>query len=257
LVALKQHPVLRAEAAGVLWGDTAEGRAQASLRTALWRLQRVNDGVLEATASDLRLSSGVELDVREMTAAVRALGDLGPDSEEFDLDLLAGGELLPGWYDDWVIMERERLQMLRLRALLALAERRRLAGQLEEAEAACRAALAIEPLRESAQRALITVLVARGDRAEAMRAYRAHRALLRTELDVEPAPETQALVGSWVDTDGWVDRGQVAADGMGSADDRGAMFLIHARREERVVVARIAADQNASRRDERRPERRS
>jgi DNA-binding SARP family transcriptional activator len=116
------------------------------------------------------------------------------------VDLLAGGELLPGWYDDWIIMERERLQVLRLGALLALAERRHFAGRFQEAEAACRAALAIEPLRESAQRALITVLIAQGDRAEAMRSYHVH-CLLRAQLDVEPAPEIQALIGSGANSD--------------------------------------------------------
>ena len=56
------------------------------------------------------------------------------------------------------------------------------------------AAVAGEPLRESAHRALITAYLAEGNRSEALRQYRFFRHLLADELGLEPSPLMESLV---------------------------------------------------------------
>ena len=103
-------------------------------------------------------------------------------------------DLLPDWYDDWAVAEAEEWRQLRLHALDALAERLTAAGRYADATSAALAAVKAEPLRETAHAVLIRVYLAEGNRAEALSAYEHYRALLRTELGLEPTPLIQALI---------------------------------------------------------------
>jgi DNA-binding SARP family transcriptional activator len=104
------------------------------------------------------------------------------------------GELLPGWYDDWVLLERERLRQLRLHALEELAARLTAAGRYGDALQAAYGAVRTEPLRESALRTVVRVHVAEGNIAEALRAYERFRTLIADELGVPPTPQLVRLV---------------------------------------------------------------
>ena len=63
---------------------------------------------MDCSGQRLALDSCVVVDLRESeTLAQRILG--GSADEDLDVDLVAlGGDLLPGWYDDWIVFERER-----------------------------------------------------------------------------------------------------------------------------------------------------
>ena len=104
------------------------------------------------------------------------------------------GELLPGWYEDWVLLERERLRQLRMHALEVLADKLVCVGRFGEAVQAAMAAVAAEPLRESARRAVVRVHLAHGNVAEAVREYEAFRELLADELGVAPSPQLECLM---------------------------------------------------------------
>src|SRR5205823_1458355 len=108
--------------------------------------------------------------------------------------VLQRGDLLPGWYDDWVLYERSRLSQLRLRALESLAEQLITEGDTKSALEAALAAVAIEPLRESAQRALIRVHIADGNHLDAVREYRSFRTRLAAEMDVTPSGQLESLI---------------------------------------------------------------
>src|SRR3712207_8842055 len=59
----------------------------------------------------LALAPGVGVDVRELAAWAIRTRDPRTDLDDLELppaDLL--GDLLPGWQDDWVLVERERLR---------------------------------------------------------------------------------------------------------------------------------------------------
>jgi len=192
-VALQEHPVLRAYAAGSLWPDTAEERAHANLRSALWRLHRCGHRLIDSSGDRLRIDASVRVDFRETEALARRA--LVGDAVELELSALAG-DLLPDWYEEWVLLERERFRALRLRALDALCERLILAGRLDDALDAGHAAVAGEPLRESAHRALVRVHLAEGNTGEAIRQYRLFRRLLLEHLGLEPSGRMEELMSS-------------------------------------------------------------
>lgn len=194
-LALHDHPLLRVHVAGTLWLETPEDRACANLRSALWRLHQPGYELVRSTRRQLSLAPFVSVDYRETTAlAHRLLADSDPDTP-IDVDEAAlCADLLPDWYEDWVLVERERFRHLRLNALEALCERRLATGRFRQALEAALAAVVGEPLRESAQRTLIKVHLAEGNYAEAVRQYRLYRALLQDRLGLEPSPQMEALV---------------------------------------------------------------
>lgn len=189
-LALRDRPAHRVYVAGSLWPETTDERASSRLRSALWRLQRSSSGVVEISGGCLSLASSVDVDVAEMVSAARRLIDdsASGGAPPPPLPSLAG-ELLPGWYDDWVLMERERIRQLRLHALEVLCERLSTAGRHGQAVDAGLCAVAEEPLRESAQRALIAAHLREGNACEALRQYQAYRTLLWASLGLEPSFE--------------------------------------------------------------------
>ncbi|TYP89035.1 AfsR/SARP family transcriptional regulator [Blastococcus xanthinilyticus] len=185
----------RSALAGQLWPEASEDHAHGSLRSALWRLQKALPGLVRVSGVHLCLADGVRVDVHELAHWAARLRD--PRSPLDDVAVPAAamrGELLPGWYDDWVILERERLRQLRLHALELVAARLIAAGRFGDALEAAYAAVGAEPLRESAHRTVIQVHMAEGNVAEALRAYEYFRHLFDRELGVRPSGQMSRLV---------------------------------------------------------------
>jgi DNA-binding SARP family transcriptional activator len=197
LAYLALHPggVDRRSAAGVLWPDVEDGRAAGNLRSALWRLQQVGCPLVHAEQSSLALRDDVEVDLARLEAwATRVLtGVPVPGDLTVDPGPIAELELLPGWYEDWVLALRGRLQLRLLHALEALSRLLRQAGRPAAAVEAVHVAVQAEPLRESCQRALIEAHQAAGDWVAARRQYDAFRSILRREIGVEPSAELTAV----------------------------------------------------------------
>jgi DNA-binding SARP family transcriptional activator len=196
LVALRRGRVERRYVAGTLWPHGSDDRAAGNLRSALWRLRAAGIDVLHYDKWSLSLLDEVRVDVHELEAwADRVIaGSPGPA----DLDPLRQEaealDLLPGWYDDWTILERERLRQRVLHALETQSQLLSEQGRHAEAISAALAAVVGEPLRESAQRTLIEAHLAEDNWAEAQRILQAYRALLDRELGVSPSRELVALV---------------------------------------------------------------
>jgi DNA-binding SARP family transcriptional activator len=193
----------RVEMAGTLWPEVPETRANGSLRTVLWRLHRVTAAPLVLGRETLTLAPTVDVDVRGFVAAARhVLGQGGAGSNgagshgAADPSLATMGELLPGWYDDWALFERERLRQLQLHALEAMADQLTKSGRHAEAIEAALAAVRLEPLRESATRVLIAAHLAENNIVEAVRRYESFRDGLSNELGVQPTAELARLVQS-------------------------------------------------------------
>jgi DNA-binding SARP family transcriptional activator len=185
----------RAVIAGHLWPDVPEDHAHGSLRSALWRLHKAAPGLVEVSASALSLADGVHVDVRELDDWARRVRDPGRSLDEVEVPESGfSGELLPGWYDDWVLLERERLRQVRMHALELLAERLAAAERYCEALQAAYAAVRAEPLRESAHRTVVRVHLAEGNATEALRAHDQFRDLLADELGVQPSEQMARLV---------------------------------------------------------------
>jgi DNA-binding SARP family transcriptional activator len=194
LLAVCFRPLLRGYVAGTLWPEVSEERAHASLRSALWRIHRFDMRIVDSSGAGVRLGSTVEVDLRESEElAQRVLRETGTDVVEVDPSPLLG-DLLPDWYEDWVLLEQERFRQLRLCALDALCERLLQAGRLHEALGVGLAALSAEPLRESAHRALVRIHLAAGNAGEALRQYRLCRRLLAEHLGIQPSEQMEQLV---------------------------------------------------------------
>jgi DNA-binding SARP family transcriptional activator len=191
LVALKRRRVERRWAAGTLWPFGDEARAAGNLRSALWRLRRAGIDVLSVDKWSLTLSKDALVDLHVMDQRATRLIDGKARADDFAVSSLWAGalDLLPGWYDEWLVMERERVRQRILHALEALSRQLASMGRFADAVEAAMLALGAEPLRESAQRALITVYVAEGNLAEARRSYRSFRDLVHRELGVEPSTD--------------------------------------------------------------------
>jgi DNA-binding SARP family transcriptional activator len=186
----------RSYLSGVLWPDCSDPHAHDNLRATLSRLHRrhLADLLLQSANGVLSLRAEVEVDVRRLLAIASAVLDgrlRAPDRST--LRELAGADLLVGWYEDWVLLERERLRQLRLHALEMLSVQLLASGDATAAVEAGLETVAVEPLRESAHCAVIRALLAEGNHAEALRQLGRLRQLLRGELGVEPSTRVTDL----------------------------------------------------------------
>jgi DNA-binding SARP family transcriptional activator len=101
--------------------------------------------------------------------------------------------LLPGWYDDWVIMDRERLRHRYLRNLESAAAAAIDEGRPHAALDWALAAAATDPLRESSHRLVIRALLADGNVDAARRHLAFVRDLFRQQLGLAPSYLVAAL----------------------------------------------------------------
>jgi DNA-binding SARP family transcriptional activator len=194
-LAVNDRSLRRVHVAGILWTDVSDERAAGNLRSALWRMRLAGLDLVGTQGDCLRLSPRVDVDVRETVRLTRLVLDPAADVSALDLEESQFvGELLPGWYEDWVVLERERQRQICLHLQEGLCETWTRAGHYEKAVLAGLAAVAGEPLRESAHRALIGAYLAEGNRAEAIRQYGLYRSVLRDELHLEPSDRLTSLL---------------------------------------------------------------
>jgi DNA-binding SARP family transcriptional activator len=195
--------------AGFFWGDHIDDRARRCLSSALWRLRRVlePDGIrpgtylLTSTAEvGFNWNSNHWLDVAIFEEQVgQILSKPSPAMEEADVQKLAQalqvycGGLLSGFYEDWVLRERERLRNLYVNCLARLMNYCEYHKAFERSLAYGRQILERDPLREEIHRKMMRLYMASGQRALAMRHYELCCNVLATELGIRPMEETQAL----------------------------------------------------------------
>jgi DNA-binding SARP family transcriptional activator len=190
-LALQRREVLRGHVAQVLWMDATEDHAAGNLRTALWRIKQRGGELVSVSRDHLSIAADAVVDLHEAERLLRS-------RDVLRLPALMTSELaqdvLPDWSDDWIYMCRERFRQLRLRGLEALSRQLSAEGAHGEAIDAAEAAVAAEPLRETAHRVLMEAHLAEGNVSEAVREYRNYRRLLATELGIAPSPVLSELV---------------------------------------------------------------
>jgi len=202
-------PQSRQHLAFLFWPDSPESQARTNLRNLLHTLrQNLPDAARFLAATNLTLQwqgEGVSLDVTEFRhwcaagAEAQKQGDL-PAARFAWASAVAAyrGELLPGNYDDWIIPLREGLRDEYDRALERLTLLLEEMGDLREALIYSQQRLLQDPLNEAAYVAQMRLYAALGDRAGIRRVYEQAATLLRRELDVEPAPSTQAAYADFL-----------------------------------------------------------
>ena len=200
----------RERLAGLLWPDTSDDNARRNLRQELWRVrkaigsQRVPNGeYIQAEEFTVTFNPKTDywLDVAQLdrpVAAEDALNDL------INQLALYRGELLPGFYDDWIVLERERVQALfenkMMQLMEALCREQRWSTVLEWGERW----IVLGQTPEPAYRALMMAYVALGDRSKVAATFERCRAALEQKLGVEPSPETRAMYEQLLDESGGV-----------------------------------------------------
>jgi DNA-binding SARP family transcriptional activator len=195
-VTLHGGRISRRSAAGVLWPHCNDERAAGNLRSALWRLRGAGIHVLYADKCMLYLDPEVSVDITQLSQwAIRVIDDGAGGADFLRVHVNPEAlELLPGWYDEWVIFERERLRHRLLHAMESLVRQLIAHGQFADAVDMAVTAVGAEPLRESAQRLLIEAHLAEGNFVEAQRAYTAYCEMLEIELGVAPSDELTEIV---------------------------------------------------------------
>jgi TolB-like protein/Tfp pilus assembly protein PilF len=108
-------------------------------------------------------------------------------------DLLDGLDLRDAAFDEWLLMERQHLRDLAREALARVLDQSMAGRARDEAAAAARRLLALDPLRESAHRALMQIYAEQGQTALALKQYQLCRDALQRELGVKPESETERL----------------------------------------------------------------
>ncbi len=198
LLALRDRSVTRLMLAGTLWPDSTEQHASASLRSALTRLHGDARSAVDVADLDVSLAAGVVVDIRESKRLAHRLLEPGgahltPGETAVAVESLSA-DILPDWYEDWVLIETAEWRQLRLHALEAMADNLTAEGRWAEAIGAAQAAIRGEPLRETSHAALIRVFLAEGNQTEALDQFERYRTLLNDELSLDPTPNISDLV---------------------------------------------------------------
>ncbi len=198
----------RSVLAALLDPEVSESRARHTLSHAIWQLRRSLPDLIESDRDSVGLSPDAALWVDalefERLATPHIQEAAGAFAPEACTDLrqaiqLYRGDLLEGLYDDWLLVERERLHEIYLQSLESLAQLEKSAGRYHAAlDAALTLALA-DPLRGSAQRQVMQLYFCLGRPEAALHQFELYRQMLSAELGVAPEPETLALAQAIAD----------------------------------------------------------
>src|SRR5512143_2898495 len=188
----RQATLTRDQLAFTLWPDRAEAEARGQLRRYVYRLRQL------LPAGDWLIKQGERIQWNEAAdygldvAEFERLSSGKPDQLEAAARLYAD-DLLIDLYEDWVIVERERLRELYLAGQQRLLEHYREQQAYDRAITCGQRILKREPFRENIVREVMQLRVAAGDRNRALEDYRQFRQRVQDEIGVEPLPETTAL----------------------------------------------------------------
>lgn len=188
----RDEAVSRSFVAFTLWANESEETALAELRRYVYLLNKTlprgggDTPWIRADDDVLRWDSATPmlLDVAEFERLSAA------PSGYADAVKLYSGDLLEDAYDDWLLPHRERLRALYFADLVGLVAEHRAARDFHRAAAYASQLLSADPWREDVVRALMACRYESGDAAGALAAFDAFAKRLRSELGVEPMPET-------------------------------------------------------------------
>ena len=194
LVRHRDRPQPRDRLVGLFWGDRPERKARRSLATALWHIRH---RCLPDAALILSDAHTVQFDPQtDLWLDVDAFEVLASRDDLISLQsavALYRGDFLEGFYDDWVIGERYRLEALLFEVLERLMAGQEAQGEYEAALATALRLLHHDPLREDAHRLAMRAYSRLGQRNAALSQYRRCREIIREELGTEPMIETTEL----------------------------------------------------------------
>lgn len=200
-----QRPHPREALIDLLWpeADLSPGRGNLSKELSSLRRQLEPPGVpvgavIVADHFAVQLNpAACVTDVAQFESALQSASRAGNDRDSVcrlvEAVELYAGELLPGYYEEWILQERQHLAEQCLGAIHQLVSALEQAGDLESALEHARRAVRADPMREEAHFDLIRLYAAAGQPSAALRQYHELERLLRDELDETPSAATRAL----------------------------------------------------------------
>ena len=187
--------VSRAHLVSLMWPDELESSARANLRRHVYRLMNAmppTEGEPWFLATNTTLAWNAKADAAIDVMEFESMAAAGGAAEE--AFALYRGDFMASYdEDEWIYAERERLRSLALALGFEIAAHARVAHDYERAGATAERMLEIDPWREDALRALMSVRYEAGDRSGALAIFERFAARLHAELRVEAMPETLSL----------------------------------------------------------------
>jgi len=186
----------------LFWADSTEEQARTNLRNILHHLRKALpelESILEVDAQFIRVhpNANLSLDIRSFKSLLASAKMSKTDAERIGYLQEAisyyRGELLPGFYDDWILAAREECHQAYVNALFGLSRLYEDARQYAEAIQAVNRLLRVDALNESAYLQLMRLHALNDDRAGALQVYHTCSTVLMRELGVEPSVEIRRL----------------------------------------------------------------
>ena len=201
-------PLSRSYLASLFWPESTDAQAHTNLRNLIHKLRQSFPGkgkVDTFIRTDWHMiqwqpTAPWTLDTLDFEQAItraeqaRLIQDIAAEKQALEEAVsLYRGELLPGCYDEWILLERDRLQQAYLGTLERLIDLLKNVRDYPAAISIAHHLLRHDPLHESAYRRLMQLYASSGNRAAALRTYQNCIVVLERELGVEPSAATQAL----------------------------------------------------------------
>jgi DNA-binding SARP family transcriptional activator len=211
LLANRSRPVSQDHLMGWLWPESNLKKARWSLHSAVHGLRKllggcpssgeVNYVLLEEgyyrLSPEIRVSTDVdEFDARyERGRRLERAGEAAQATTEYEkaIELYNGDYLVEDLYEDWTMVERERLSNAYIDILGRLAIHYMEVEQHQESIRACYKVLEKDRCHEDSYRLLMRCYARLGLRARALHQYRMCEQILGQEYGTSPSPETRSL----------------------------------------------------------------
>jgi DNA-binding SARP family transcriptional activator len=209
LLVHRDRPLPREMIADVFWGEYPTERSRKYLRQAIWLLQSSLKQLCPDAPEILLVEdhwiqvnprASFKLDIAEFEEACSDCREIAPSAIDVPhLEMLKAAatlyhsDLLEGWYSDWCLFERERLQNEYLGLLERIIECCHRLQDYQLGLEYAQKALYLDPFAERIHYQIMHLQHASGRRAEALRQYKRCEQLMREEMNASPSPQVQAL----------------------------------------------------------------
>ncbi|HEY5668865.1 MAG TPA: protein kinase, partial [Anaerolineales bacterium] len=187
----------REKLAGLFWPESDESNARGYLRIALWRIRKAFKDLSPHSpdffvTDKLTIAFNCELECWSDVAVLKN-GDGQSIQGLVEATSVYQGELLPGFYDEWVVLERESLRAAFERKIYTLVERLLSERRWQEAIEQTERWISLGDTPEPAYRGLMIAHAGLGEASAAITAYQRCVEALKKDLDIQPSTETRAL----------------------------------------------------------------
>ncbi|MEW5960305.1 MAG: bacterial transcriptional activator domain-containing protein [Chloroflexota bacterium] len=205
----RRAPHTRERLAAVFWAEYPAQIARKYLRQNLWRLRQALESIgtpandyLGCNDEEIAFTGAgsywldIEIFETTLTRYQNIAGEALTTEQAGQLEeamALYTGDLLEGLYEDWCLLERERLRILYLNGLNKLMTFHAFHRNYERGLAYGERILTFDKVREKVHRQMMQLYWLLGDRAAALAQFRRCVQILQEELVVPPMPETECL----------------------------------------------------------------